>query len=166
MTLAVRSSESTELVAVDGWEQTRKALVRNPLRAAPQGLQQPIWRLWACHRHLTGLESPLSLAAMFGVWCREYGLTEDDAAAILAGCLSPERMGQFKFASDLITHLAGAAAVAIRRRKVEAEQAARREAGESITAEEQARAAEMLQRWQDQLFSHFNPAGSPDEVPL
>lgn len=105
-------------------DKLREAVTANPLVAAPSALQPGIWRLWACHQHL--IPTPLPIAGSLGVWVREHGLHEDDAAAILSRLMHPAKMGSFRFASDLMTELATQATAAIERRKNEAENAARR----------------------------------------
>lgn len=88
------------------------ALEKEPLKAAPARLRHSVWRVWVIHSHL--MPTPLPLAAAVGMWVREYGLTEDDAAAVLDTMLSPTAIGQHRFAADLMTALATAAAAAIR----------------------------------------------------
>jgi hypothetical protein len=153
MTLAIREAASP--AAVEEWDKLRAALKRNPLAAAPPALQQPVWRLWATHRHLAGLESPLSIAAAVGVWVREFGLSEQDAAIILRGFLAPGLMGRFRFASDLMTALAGAAeaAIGLRERAAEAERRAAAPDAEPIDRTAAVRVREELRRRLSESFA-------------
>lgn len=128
------SSESDQAAA-------RKAVADNPLMAAPAPLRHAIWRVWTCHQHL--FPSPLPLAGAVAVWVREFGLREDDAAVILAGLMSPDRMATHRFHADLMTSLAAGASEAIRRRRAEAE-AAERAAAERVSPTERAAARELL----------------------
>lgn len=114
-------SDDNRSVALDV---IREAVAKNPLAAAPAALQAPIWRVWTCHQHL--FPTPLPVAGAVGVWVREFGLREDDAASILARLLHPSQMGEFRFASDLMTRLAAEASAAIDRRRNEDEVSARR----------------------------------------
>lgn len=66
----------------------QKELEVRPLTAATAGVRLNVWRVWSVYQYL--FPSPLPLAAMLGVWVREYGLTEDDANRILADLLSPD----------------------------------------------------------------------------
>lgn len=89
-----------------------KALMDAPLNVAPSALRPAIWRVWQVHQHL--FPSPLPIAAAVGVWVRDHGLSEADAQAILTAMLSPEMMGNFRYASDLMTTLAVGAGHRIR----------------------------------------------------
>lgn len=99
-----------------------RELVKRPLLALPVALRRDVLDVWACHKHLSGLESALPIAGALAVWMRRYGLTIDDAADSLVAMTSPERMGGFRFASDLMTELAKAVSAKIAYRKTLAEQ--------------------------------------------
>jgi hypothetical protein len=102
------------------------ALLQHPLRALPPTVRPDAFRLWLCHRHLSGLESASSIAFAVAVWMHQDGLTEQDAAASLSSLLRPERMGSFRFASDLLTALAKEVTERIHRRKIERDMLERR----------------------------------------
>ena len=112
-----------------------RELVKRPLLALPVALRRDVLDVWACHKHLSGLESALPIAGALAVWMRRYGLTIDDAADSLVAMTSPERMGGFRFASDLMTELAKAVSAKIAYRKTLAEQQERRAAAERAEAE-------------------------------
>lgn len=97
----------------------------NPLSAAPATIRVNVWRAWCCYQHL--FPSPLPLAALFGVWVREYQLAEDDANDLLAGLLMPSVVGGIRFASDLTSLIGTHAMKAIRRRAEIQEMVSRRE---------------------------------------
>lgn len=92
--------------------------------AAPAASRAAVWRLWTCHQHL--FASALPIAGAVGVWVRDHDLREEDAVEILTRAMSPFRMSDFRFASDLMTWLAGEARQAIERRRNQAEIEARR----------------------------------------
>jgi len=110
----------------DPFADVRKVFTENPLAAAPPALRQPVWRVWSLHRHL--FPSPLELAGAVGVFVREHGLTEDEAARVLGGLLTPAKMATFRFAADLMTALCAdvEAIVGPRRTADELRQSARR----------------------------------------
>lgn len=116
MTNAVRSETQQLKLAMVDYDQ----VVKTPLRLLPPPLQPPALRLWACHRHLAGMESALSLAGMLSVWISEFGLSVDDAQTVLVGMLDPRKMQHFRFASDLTSSLAAEASRVIEQRKKEA----------------------------------------------
>lgn len=101
----------------------------DPIGAAPAEIRHDVWRVWVCFQHL--LPSPLSIAGMVRVWVDLHGLTHADARTILYSLLAPSAAGSFKFASDLMSHLAAKVAERLeqlakaealeRRRKEEAE---------------------------------------------
>lgn len=125
MTTGIAISEAAKPATKHDLDSIRKRVESNPLAAAPNQLRHGVWRLWCCHQHL--FPTPLPLAAAVGVWVREHGLHREDAAAILADFLSPGRMAQFKFASDLLASLAFAAQQSIARRKTAREATIRRQ---------------------------------------
>jgi hypothetical protein len=96
-------------------------VLKTPLRLLPESVQPAALRLWACHKHLAGLETPLPLAGMISVWITEHNLRDDDAAEILNELMAPDRMQGFKFASELTTTLAALVNSRIRARRAEAE---------------------------------------------
>lgn len=146
-------------IAVESFDVVRKAFESAPLNAAPAGLRPAVWRVWTVTAHL--FPNPLPLAAAVGLWVRDHGLREDDAAAILTGFCSPTRMGQFRFASDLMTALANAAAEAIRRRKVQAE-AQDRERGDRLPDRATMNA---FHDWYGKFSSHFGAEDGSDPYP-
>lgn len=119
------------------------ALLQHPLRALPLAVRPDAWRVWICHRHLSGLDSPMAIAGAVKVWMANDGLIEEDAAAALKSLLSPMRMGSFKFASDLMTALAKEVDEAIRRRRIDRETEERRkqddEAGKGAAGPDEVR---------------------------
>lgn len=96
---------------------TLRELTEHPLRMLPNALRGEVLALWAAHRHLVGLESPMSLAAMLSIWMRRSGLLTEDAVLCCRRLLDPEQMQSHRFASDLTTTLATAVAEVIRARK-------------------------------------------------
>ena len=115
-----------------------KAIIARPFQLLPAEVRPAALRVWTCHRHLTGLETGLSITALVSVWIDEYGLTPADACDCLSSMLSPERVGAHKFASDLTTTLAGLVSARLKQRRQEAEAEARRcdhEEGERTRAE-------------------------------
>lgn len=112
-----------------------KAVLAKPLRLLPAEVRPAALRVWACHRHLAGLESPLPLAALLAVWIGEYGLTADDASDVLGRMLDPECVGRHKFASDLTTTLATEVSQTLKRRRQAVEQARTRAEHERAAAE-------------------------------
>lgn len=112
-----------------------KAVLAKPLRLLPPAVRPAALRVWACHRHLAGLESPLSLASLVSVWIGEHGLTPDDATEVLDRMLDPECVGRHKFASDLTTALAGEVAAVLKRRRQIEQQARTRAEHEKAAAE-------------------------------
>lgn len=100
-----------------GLEAYRAAVASNPLAALPAGLRHPVWKLWASHQHLTGFATSLPIAGAVATWVKDFDLPEKEAEAILRRAMAPERMAEFKFASDLMAWLAGEAKAAIDRRR-------------------------------------------------
>ena len=122
-TVATRPPSADRLALV---ESQLAAVLETPLRLLPREVRPAALRVWTCHRHLAGMESPVSLAALLAVWIDEHDLHPDDAAAALKRMLAPESVGRHKFASDLTTDLAAEVATAIRRRKLAKDQDERR----------------------------------------
>jgi hypothetical protein len=143
MSLAPRTSDG---IAVESFETVRRAFEVAPLNAAPSALRPAVWRLWTLTAHL--FPNPLPLAAAVGLWVRDYGLTEDDATAILAGFTSPARQCEFRFASDLMTALATEAGRAIHKRKREAEAKARADEAPAVDVA-------MFREWLGKFESNF-----------
>lgn len=100
---------------------TIKFLLEHPLRALPAEVRPAALLVWTTHRHLKGLESPLSISTTVGLWLAEYGLRSDDAVAILRSMCSPEAMSTAGYTSDLMTLLATKVNAQIRLRRDEAE---------------------------------------------
>ncbi len=89
--------------AENTFAELREAFAKNPLAAAPPALRQPVWRVWVLHQHL--FPSAIELAGMIGVFVREQGLTEAEAAKILIGLLDSSKTKTYRFAGDLMTQL-------------------------------------------------------------
>ena len=123
-------------------EQVRQAVADRPLLACPAPLRQAVWKVWVCHQHL--FPSVLPLAGAVGVWVREHGLREADAAAVLRGMLAPGRMAGYRFASDLLTDLAGLARGAVELRREE-ERKAREAAGQAAADRRPRATAEQME---------------------
>jgi hypothetical protein len=112
-----------------------KEVLKKPLRLLPPAVRPAALEVWACHRHLKGLESPLPLAGMLWVWIERFDLRPGDATAVLQRMLHPEQVGQHKFASDLTSALAAEVANVLRRQKSEAAQAEAQAKAEAMAAE-------------------------------
>lgn len=98
-----------------------RAVLSDPFSLLPAPVRPAALRTWTCYRHLTGMESGLSIAALVAVWIDEDGLRSDDACACLSAMLRPEKVGDHKFASDLTASLAAAVGMVLKRRRTEAE---------------------------------------------
>lgn len=136
--------ESTQLSLVMA---NYKALVKKPLLALPEACRPDALVLWTMHRHLVGMESAMAISAAVSVWIQRNGLSEEDASDAMRALVSPERMGGFKFASDLMTALAAEVTERIRRRRTEREQEERRREMASVkpaSADEVRRARELF----------------------
>lgn len=103
-----------------------RELIKKPLRALPASVQPAALRLWTMHRHLAGLESPLSIASALSVWIEFHGLEPSDAIKVLDLLTAPGRMASHKFASDLMTAISAEVSTAITRRQQQREAAERR----------------------------------------
>lgn len=99
---------------------TIKYLLEHPLRALPAEVRPAALLLWTTHRHLKGLETPLSISTAVGLWLQDYGLRSDDAVEILRSMCSPDSMANSGFTSDLITGLASRVHLKLRERRGEA----------------------------------------------
>jgi len=97
---------------------------------------------WGMHRHLPGMESPLALATMVSVWCRDWGLAEADAETCLRQMCSPERMAAHKFTSDLTTDLSALVTAKIKFRETQREMIERR--GPDVNPDNQAKVKDLL----------------------
>ena len=86
--------------------ETMAEALKNPLRLLPQELRINSMQLWAMTRHLAGLETAFALAAPMARWLQTTRMTPKKLNSILERMLSPERMKDFKFASDVTTTLA------------------------------------------------------------
>jgi hypothetical protein len=127
--------------------ETLAELTEHPLRMLPAVLRPPTLTLWACHRHLAGLDSPLPLAALLAVWTAQDGLHHDDAQAICRAMVAPAALARHRFASDLTADLAQHVVDAISRRSAQAQAAARRETPGDVDVNEiRARLAAALPR--------------------
>lgn len=127
----------------------REQITTNPLMAAPSSLQHAVWKLWFCNKHI--LPSPDAIAANFGVWVREWNLSESEAAEILREHTAPAKAATFKFHADLMTSLANAAGKAIERRMQIDEQLERRNADSTVSPEERAEARRLVRNLLSQL---------------
>ena len=107
-----------------------KEAVKRPLSIVPQAVRPYVFRLWMCHRHLSGLETELPITGPLAVWIQRYCLTHQDAVEILESMLAPDVVAGFKFASDLTTLLAQRVAERLKHRKAERETAERRREAE------------------------------------
>lgn len=96
--------------------ETLAELTQHPLRMLPLPLRPTVTALWACHRHLVGLESPMPLAALISVWISQHGLTVEDAEACCRAMLAPHAVAAHRYASDLTAALAQSVARAIDQR--------------------------------------------------
>lgn len=83
-----------------------KDLMEHPLKVLPTNCRSAVFKLWACHRHLHGLDSPLSIAVLFHTWIHDFGLKPEDVNSICTGLLSPQHVAQHRFASDLTSKIA------------------------------------------------------------
>jgi len=124
VTPATRPPTAERLALAEG---QLAAVLETPLRLLPREVRPAALRVWTCHRHLAGMESPVALAALLSVWIDEHGLAPADAATALGRMLAPDRVGLHKFASDLTADLAAEVAETLRRRAKEAEQQRQRE---------------------------------------
>jgi len=106
---------------------TIRELLRRPLLALPPELRPEALLLWSTHKHLKGMESPLSLTAALAVWIERFGLRIDDAKRILGDMLAPASMAGASYTSDLMTTLAAAVDQQIKLRQKQAEQQRQRE---------------------------------------
>jgi hypothetical protein len=98
--------------------------VENPIGSLlPREVRGPVNRLWACYSHL--LPSSLSLASTIRVYLDDHGLHPDDVPHLCSRLLSPEYQSRHKFASDLLTSLAGLVTDIVRRRRAAEETAQR-----------------------------------------
>lgn len=143
LTPAARPPSAAQLALVP---EMFKEVLKKPLRLLPPAVRPAALEVWACHRHLKGLESPLPIAGMLAVWIERFDLPADDATAVLKRMLHPEQIGQHKFASDLTSTLAAEVAAVLRRRKHEREQAEQR-----VAAEREAAEAVPPDRWPPEL---------------
>lgn len=101
-------------------------ILDTPFLLLPAELQVPTMRVWMTHRHLKGMESGVSLAAMLSVWMDEFGLTAADARRALRLMLSPAAIAGHKYSSDLTSHLGDVVEKMIARQEQLKEQAERR----------------------------------------
>ncbi len=100
-----------------------EALLSRPLFAAPAALRPAIYPVWVLNQHL--FPSPLPIAASLAIDTKS-GLTTEDAVAILDAMMQPDVRHRFRFASEFMTELGRRTALAIKQRKMQAEQAERR----------------------------------------
>ncbi len=99
------------------------ALMQRPLLAVPREVRPSVWSVWIIQEHL--FKTPLSIAGAIATDI-SHGLTPADAIAILEAIGAPEERSRFRFASEFMTELARRTALAIKQRKLRAEQAERR----------------------------------------
>lgn len=77
-----------------------------PLTLAPAGCREEINRTYTMYRYLSGMTSEIALAASIGFFLAEHRVTADDANHALRVLRSPEKMREFRFASDLMAEFA------------------------------------------------------------
>jgi hypothetical protein len=104
-----------------------REVIAHPLRLLPEEVRPEALTLWACHRHLAGLETPMPIASLLSIWLSRDGLEMADAIAACRAMLTVEAVARHKFASDLTTELAQACATAMRRSQSLAAMLQRRE---------------------------------------
>ncbi len=107
-----------------------KEILSTPMSLLDRQLRPALFECWACHRHLTGMETSLPIAAMLSIWISRWGLSVDDAREILEQAQHPDRIASHKFASDLTTALASAVSARLKSRAAEAETEQRRKDAE------------------------------------
>ena len=113
---------------------TIQELVKRPLLALPVELRAEALMVWATHKHLKGMESPLSLTAALSVWVERFGLAVGDAKGILAAMLAPGEMAKAGFTSDFMTGLAARVDAVLKQRTREGDDERRRQYDEAANA--------------------------------
>jgi hypothetical protein len=142
--LAVRTPE--QIALADAARGKMKAVMKTPSLLVPPAVRPALFECWACHRHLTGLDTALPLAALVGTWIGRYGLTEADAADLLQTVQHPDHAAKHKFASDLTSTLAGLVSARLKQRR------------EESATEERTRQAEEAKRLKAELPDGFSLA--------
>lgn len=105
---------------------TIRELLKRPLLALPPELRAEALLVWSTHKHLKGMESPLSLTAAIAVWIERFGLRVDDAKQILADMLAPGAMAKAGYTSDFMTGIAAMVDERIKARRKEGYDSQRR----------------------------------------
>lgn len=98
--------------------------VFNPLDFIPEKLKQPLSAFWMRFKNI--MPSILGISALLATWHRQGGITEQQIMDILEDLSTPERVANFKWASDIQIALAREVSERIRRNRVERDMLARR----------------------------------------
>ena len=115
--------------------ETIRELVKRPLLALPAELRAEALLVWATHKHLKGMESPLSLTSALSIWVDRFGLRVADAKEILAGMLAPGEMAKAGFTSDFMTNLAARVDGVVKHRAREDAEERRRQLDDAANAD-------------------------------
>lgn len=107
--------------------ETYAAILDKPLLALPPQVRPAALLFWMSYKHLSGMESAISIASRISIWIDRHGLLPEDAVKILDNMLAPAEMASHEFASQVLAKLACQVTQVIDRRKTVAELRRRQE---------------------------------------
>lgn len=85
---------------------TLDAMIADPLSAAPAELRPAVYAAWLPYRSKQGMETPLEIAVMVGLWSSQHGYEIGALKAALGQVTHPRHAQKIQFGHQLLCELA------------------------------------------------------------